>query len=197
MSYSPTIGRFLEQDPAGDINGPNGYQLEKSNTISFVDPTGTQAQSPIIPTDKPSKGHAPTTQPTTQPTNNNNPTPPTPPSNPTVAADDQLQALQLAGANYAVNDSFYRPYTHDCVAQSQGLEDYLNGLYNGNIPYWYIGTEQGKTVGGSYHNVVVLTPKPGNPLPPMTLDSFHYPFGPRTCQLGTYQDFKKKYPGNK
>ena len=50
MSYSPTIGRFLEEDPAGYIDGSDEYQLERSNGIDQVDPTGlatgpTQSQS--------------------------------------------------------------------------------------------------------------------------------------------------------
>jgi hypothetical protein len=41
MSFSPTIGRFLEMDPDTDIDGPNEYQFDGSNPINRVDPTGT------------------------------------------------------------------------------------------------------------------------------------------------------------
>ena len=45
MSYSPTLGRWAETDPAEYIDGPNMYQMELSNPISMVDPTGTDALS--------------------------------------------------------------------------------------------------------------------------------------------------------
>ena len=41
MSYSPTLGRFLETDPAEYIDGPNEYQLEESTPEDGLDPTGT------------------------------------------------------------------------------------------------------------------------------------------------------------
>ena len=40
MSYSPALGRFLEMDPAQDIDGPNEYQLEKSSPTDSADPLG-------------------------------------------------------------------------------------------------------------------------------------------------------------
>ena len=40
MSYDPTVGRWLEQDPDTYIDGPNRYQFEKSNPITGLDPTG-------------------------------------------------------------------------------------------------------------------------------------------------------------
>jgi len=43
MSYDPTVGRWLEQDPAGYIDGPNMYQFEDSNPATLVDPSGLAA----------------------------------------------------------------------------------------------------------------------------------------------------------
>ena len=43
MSYDPTVGRWLEQDPDTYIDGPNRYQFEKSNPIIGLDPTGTKS----------------------------------------------------------------------------------------------------------------------------------------------------------
>ena len=40
MSYSPTIGRFLERDPIGYDDGMNPYEFVGSNPIGFVDPYG-------------------------------------------------------------------------------------------------------------------------------------------------------------
>jgi len=40
MSYDPTLGRFLETDPAQYIDGPNLYQMERSNPITGLDPLG-------------------------------------------------------------------------------------------------------------------------------------------------------------
>jgi hypothetical protein len=42
MGYDPAIGRFLEMDPDTDIDGPNEYQLEESNPVDSLDPTGTR-----------------------------------------------------------------------------------------------------------------------------------------------------------
>jgi len=44
MSYDPSIGRWMEEDPAGDVDGSNLYQLEESNPVNRVDPTGSLAQ---------------------------------------------------------------------------------------------------------------------------------------------------------
>ena len=40
MSYDPTIGRWLQQDPEGYVDGQNAYQMERSNPVAFVDPFG-------------------------------------------------------------------------------------------------------------------------------------------------------------
>jgi hypothetical protein len=39
--YSPKLGRFLQQDPAGYVDGANIYQFGISNPLSYVDPSGT------------------------------------------------------------------------------------------------------------------------------------------------------------
>ncbi len=40
-NYSPTLGRWINQDPAGYINGANTYQFVMSNPVNAVDPFGT------------------------------------------------------------------------------------------------------------------------------------------------------------
>jgi hypothetical protein len=40
MSYSPTLGRFLERDPIGYDDGMNPYQFVHSNPVRFLDPSG-------------------------------------------------------------------------------------------------------------------------------------------------------------
>lgn len=40
MSFSPTLGRFLETDPAKYVDGLNRYEMERSNPINRVDPLG-------------------------------------------------------------------------------------------------------------------------------------------------------------
>jgi RHS repeat-associated protein len=38
--YSPTLGRWLQQDPAGYVDSMNLYALEKSNPVTATDPQG-------------------------------------------------------------------------------------------------------------------------------------------------------------
>ena len=42
-NYSPTLGRWINQDPAGYINGANTYQFVMSNPVGNVDPSGCKA----------------------------------------------------------------------------------------------------------------------------------------------------------
>ncbi len=39
-NYSPSLGRWINQDPAGYINGANTYQFVMSNPAGSVDPSG-------------------------------------------------------------------------------------------------------------------------------------------------------------
>lgn len=57
MSYDPTLGRWIEMDPATYIDGPNMYPMERSNPVRYTDPLGLQAQPA-----------GPATKPTSQPT---------------------------------------------------------------------------------------------------------------------------------
>ncbi|MCU1226624.1 MAG: hypothetical protein JWQ42_4717 [Edaphobacter sp.] len=43
MSYSPTLGRWMEQDPAGYVEGSSLYQYERSDPINLLDPAGLDA----------------------------------------------------------------------------------------------------------------------------------------------------------
>ena len=38
--YNPELGRFLSQDPAGMVDGPNMYVYVKNNPVNGVDPSG-------------------------------------------------------------------------------------------------------------------------------------------------------------
>ena len=44
--YDPQIGRFIQQDPLGFIDGVNRYAYVMNNPINFVDPWGTMATGP-------------------------------------------------------------------------------------------------------------------------------------------------------
>jgi hypothetical protein len=48
----------------------------------------------------------------------------------------------------------------------------------------------------SHHNVVLLTPQNGNPLPPMIIDAFHYFNNNPGVKVETYQQFKEEYPND-
>jgi hypothetical protein len=53
MSYSPAIGRFLEQDPTGYDDGMNPYEFVGGNPVVKVDPTGLAEQPATQPTTSP------------------------------------------------------------------------------------------------------------------------------------------------
>lgn len=44
MSYSPTLGRWKEQDPEGYVDGSNSYLYVRGNPVKFNDPHGLQAK---------------------------------------------------------------------------------------------------------------------------------------------------------
>lgn len=41
MSYSPTLGRWIQTDPKGYVDGLSLYEYVRSNPLKFVDPLGT------------------------------------------------------------------------------------------------------------------------------------------------------------
>ena len=43
--YSPTLGRWMEQDPAQFINGANTYQFVNSSPVGMVDPEGLYSET--------------------------------------------------------------------------------------------------------------------------------------------------------
>lgn len=44
--YSPSMGRFMQRDPIGYVDGPDVYQYVRSNPIKYTDPTGLEAKKP-------------------------------------------------------------------------------------------------------------------------------------------------------
>jgi hypothetical protein len=53
MSYDPTLGRWLEADPEGYIDGNNRYLAERASSVSIVDPFGLKGVPEIGPFDAP------------------------------------------------------------------------------------------------------------------------------------------------
>ena len=47
-NYSPSLGTWISQDPAGYINGANTYQFVGSGPVAGVDPTGLDAALPVV-----------------------------------------------------------------------------------------------------------------------------------------------------
>jgi uncharacterized protein RhaS with RHS repeats len=43
MSFDPSIGRWMQEDPDTYIDGPNMYQYELSDPVDLADPTGLAA----------------------------------------------------------------------------------------------------------------------------------------------------------
>ena len=46
-NYSPTLGRWINQDPAGYINGANTYQFVMSNPVNRMDPSGLDVEEEV------------------------------------------------------------------------------------------------------------------------------------------------------
>jgi RHS repeat-associated protein len=40
--YTPHVGRWLSEDPAGYVDGPNQYLYVKNNPINMTDPSGLE-----------------------------------------------------------------------------------------------------------------------------------------------------------
>jgi hypothetical protein len=47
-SYSPTLGRWLERDPAGYVDGMGLYEYVRGGPIAAVDPSGRAMVHPVI-----------------------------------------------------------------------------------------------------------------------------------------------------
>jgi uncharacterized protein RhaS with RHS repeats len=55
MSYSPTLGRWIQTDPAGYVDGPNLYEYVRSRPVSATDPLGLAARPATQPGTQPVK----------------------------------------------------------------------------------------------------------------------------------------------
>ena len=47
--YAPHLGRFMQPDPIGYLDGPNRYAYVRNNPVNFVDPLGLQETPPPEP----------------------------------------------------------------------------------------------------------------------------------------------------
>jgi RHS repeat-associated protein len=50
-SYSPTLGRWMQRDPMGYVDGLNLREIVKGSPLRFVDPLGLQSAAGQVPTD--------------------------------------------------------------------------------------------------------------------------------------------------
>lgn len=219
------ISRFgILFEPLGYVDGVNRYEFVGDDPVGKIDPMGLAELPSTGPTTQPTTG--PTTGPTPPPTTSpvtgapvvvsnltlpdgtvitvrvppGTPVPRPPTTQPALPigqqAQGQLNLLRLWGNSFAKADPDWSK-DNQCDMQASNLMSYLRDVYKDEKPkLWDI-----QTVGGSSmltnHNLVVLRPINGNPLPPMTLDSFHGPQHPledRDCKVGTLKDFQKEYP---
>jgi hypothetical protein len=112
----------------------------------------------------------------------------------------ELNVMRLWGNEFCENDKEWSWY-NQCDDQAAALAAYLTNMQQGlpyKTPLWNITVVGGSVNGSSNHNVVLLSPISGNPLPPMVLDSFHglmpWQNKMRICTLQTLQQFKTARP---
>jgi RHS repeat-associated protein len=187
--YSPTLGVWIEKDPAGYIDGPNVYQAMLGEPIGNVDPmglSGTAGTGSSQPTTRPAS---------TSPTGSGQPTTkPTPP--PTLSpAQRELIALTLAAQAWNRTSPPWSYMTNNCALQARALAGYLASL---RPKYW------SPTDDGGYHqapppfglhHVTVLMPVGGNTEEPEVLDPFKGLWsGSTTVQATSAKRFRDLYP---
>ncbi|MEQ1714285.1 MAG: RHS repeat-associated core domain-containing protein, partial [Hyphomicrobium sp.] len=47
--YDPTIGRYMQPDPLGFVDGPSVYAYARNSPLEWIDPTGLQTPDPPKP----------------------------------------------------------------------------------------------------------------------------------------------------
>ncbi len=65
--YEPVLGRWMEQGPAGYVDGASLYQFVDTSPAGTVDPSGDVASTQPSTAHAPNSGTGPSTQPTTAP----------------------------------------------------------------------------------------------------------------------------------
>jgi RHS repeat-associated protein len=87
--FQPGLGRWVEQDPAGYVDGMNAYEFVRGAPLSLTDPSGLQSPTSV-----------PSTQPNSFPPGLN-PLPETEPDG--IALLDALKKLGFADAKHLMN----------------------------------------------------------------------------------------------
>jgi hypothetical protein len=118
---------------------------------------------------------------------------------PATGAANQLTALVGLGNTFAQNDKSWS-WNYQCAEQAAALESSLLGSQywtTANPHYWSMQVIEGsKFLGMYHHNVVLLSPVHGNPMPPQILDSFHgpeRPFSGRQCTTEPLSVWQQTY----
>lgn len=184
-AYAWAISSLVGRSSTRLTDGVSLYQLSQSNPVNRNDPAGTGSS----PTQQPGEARSPGNTP--------------PDFNLGNLAGEQLALLQKIAAKWVVTDAGWSawPRRYECGEQAATAMGALStdSTWAPITPkMWAIGTVGGVNSWRMLsHNVVLLTPINGNPLPPMVFDTFHGPQRPRSpkqCLRSTLAQFRKDYP---
>ena len=183
MSYSPTLGRWVQTDtgalhrrdePVSSVQERAG-KLRGSARDGFV---GLGWDQSLI-------------------TSCSRRWEESPPQFPRTTLGSELIDIMALADLWNANQGNYVPWFNDCEEQTIALTKYLESL---PLDYWEFTPIEVWDGALLFHNAVVVTPKPlsGNTYPPVVLDPFHGPLadllGDRDVQCYTLGDLAKDYP---
>jgi RHS repeat-associated protein len=210
--YSTSLKTWMQPEPYGAsyIDGENLYNGFRNNPVRYVDPLGLQTTAPASGTREQLMGDGSSVATIESfPGGGTHITitkrPPTAEAleahGPLAEAHRQLALLQEMGRVFARKDKMWWP-GYQCEEQAISLKKYIEDsddwheLESMQKHLWQLHITGGAWKGLLRHNVVLLRPTNGNPLPPMILDAFHGPTSPfnKDCECITEEEFRRRYP---
>jgi hypothetical protein len=192
VAYSSELGRWVQHDPTGYVDGMNLYLGYSGSPVTLQDSHGLESHV---------FGAGPGSNASVYPWGQLNPDWPLrrPTTQPNADRDALIELLDLYRKARAWNAQSppWKP-GNECQAQAANLAAYL---ISQNPKYWSPGTDGGSRPTGFgpyvYHHVVVVKPNAnaGNTGGPMVIDPYKGP-GSNTIDVSLLKpdEFRKDYP---